>query len=223
MTLSRLLSVATTAAALVLSGCCSLARGLCPVEQPARPYTRLTRDTPEEALDFLIEAFRDRRIADIYATLHPDFRESQHAGGFSLSEFTSAFEEYEQLFQDDAADFAAAERSPVQRSADGQYASIALRHGDMGAIVLFRRRDVAFARFDDDFVSSSTAFVQPLGSMLQFDDDGWLQPTQKVHFDGVRGISASDVVRLEYRREWLVYDLRDVRGVRFVERMRERL
>ncbi len=214
----RSLVVIVLAAALLLPGCCSLARAICPVEQPLVGDTRLTRDTPGEALDYLIAAFRDRRIADIYGSLHPDFR--ARYGDFSQAEFTSAFEEYEELFQADAETLRTAEREPTQFNAERTYGVIAVRNGEMSALVIFKRRDLAYVKLRDDFVPESQAVVPPLGAMIAI-DDGWVVPTQPIRFEGLEGVEPSAILRLEYRQEWLIQELRDVHGVRFLERIEE--
>lgn len=211
--------VVLLAALTTLPGCCSIVRALCPVEQPLVGDTRLTRDTPEEALDYLIAAFRDRRIRDIYDSLHPEFR--ARYGDFSQAEFTSAFEEYEDLFQQDAERMARAERSPTRSSPEGTHAAIAVRDGDMNALVVFRRRDVAYVKTRDDLVPESRALTPPLGSLIAIDEAGWVAPTQRVRFGELAGVDPSTILRLEYRQEWLVHELRDVRGVRFLERIEE--
>ena len=212
------LTLLMLAAALTLPGCCSIARALCPVEQPTVGDTRLTRDTPEESLDYLTAAFRDRRIKDIYDSLHPDFR-AQY-GDFSQAELTSAFEEYEDLFKEDAERLRTAERGATRYNPEGTFGVIALHDGDMSAIVIFKRRDVAYVKLRDDFVPESRAVTPPLGSFISI-DDGWVTPTQPVRFEGLTGVDPSAILRLEYRQEWLIHELRDVRGVRFLERIEE--
>lgn len=214
----RSLVVLVLAAATALPGCCSLARALCPVEPALVADTRLTRDTPEESLDYLVAAFRDRRIADIYDSLHPDFR--ARYGDFSLAEFTSAFEEYEDLFQEDAERLRTADRAPTQLNPEGTHAALAVRSGDMRGLILFRRRDIAYVKLRDDFVPESRAVTPPIGSIVAI-EDGWVRPTQPVRFEGLQGVDPSAILRLEYRQEWLVHELRDVQGVRFLERIEE--
>ena len=85
----KLLSVLLLSAALALPGCCGFARAFCPVSQATGP-ARLQRDSADEAVDYLVDAFRRRSVADIYQSLHPEFR-AQY-GSFSQAEFTSAFD-----------------------------------------------------------------------------------------------------------------------------------
>jgi len=108
----------------------------------------------------------------------------------------------------------------AQTSRDGTYAAIAVRNGAMSAVIWFKRRDVAYVKLDDDIVPESRAVIPPLGALIA-NEDGWVRPSQPVRFDGLSGVDPSSVVRLEYRREWLVYDLRDVQGVKFMERLEE--
>jgi hypothetical protein len=215
----KALLVVLLAAATTLPGCCSIARALCPVEQPLVGDTRLTRDTPAESLDYLVSAFRDRRIGDIYDSLHPDFR--ARYGDFSLAEFTSAFEEYEDLFQQDAEALRTAERATTRMNPERTHGAIAVRNDDMGAIVIFRRRDVAYVKLDDDFVSESRVLTPPIGTLVSVDADGWVVPMQPIRFEELGGVDPASIQRLEYRQEWLVHELRDVRGVRFLERIEE--
>ena len=209
------------ATALALPGCCSLARGLCPVEQALETNTLLTRDTPDEALDYLVEAFEDRRIADIYNSLHPDFRDAH--GGFSLAEFTSAFDEYEDLFRQDAGNLKNARRQAARYSVNGLLGGIRVDSADgtMGAIVVFKRVDKATVKRVGGRIPGSEAVIQPIGSMIQA-EDGLIMPTLPVKFAGMGDVDPHQIVRLEYRVEWLVYELRDVHGVRFVERLEDR-
>ncbi len=215
---SRALLGLALAVALGLPGCCSLARGLCPVEQALKENTRLTRDTPDESLDYLVEAFRDRRVADIYNSLHPDFRDRY--GGFSLAEFTSAFEEYEDLFREDAGNLGSAKREPAKYSVNGLLGGIQAASGDMRAILVFKRVDKAFVKRVGGRVRESEAPIQPIGSMLQA-EDGLIMPTLPVKFAGMSDAEPHQIVRLEYRVEWLLYELRDVHGIRFVERIED--
>ncbi len=205
---------------MALSGCCSLARAICPVEPPLTSDTRLTRDTPNEALDYLIAGIEDRRIADIFDCLHPDFI-ARH-GGFSLAEFTSAFDEFESSFAEDAKNLSAASRTQMRhwREGDRAFASIAVNNDGMSAVIVFQRRDIAFIKTTNDFVAESRAVIAPLEAFLR-NDEGRIVPRWPVRFDGMAAVAPDEIVRLEFRREWLVHELRDVIGVRLIERINE--
>jgi len=202
--------------ALGLTGCCSIARALCPVEQPRDGNTRLTRDTPEDSLDYLIAGIDDRRVADIFDSLHPDFIASY--GGFNLAEFTSAFDEFEDAFQADADALRTATRVETRLGPYG--ASIAVRGGALSGRIIFKRRDVAFVKTTNDFVPESRAVIAPLGTLIR-NEDGEIVVGQPVKFAGMDSIEPSEIVRLEYRQEWLIYELREVKGVQLVERINE--
>ena len=102
----------------------------------------------------------------------------------------------------------------------GDYVTIQVESGDMSGRIVFKRRDVAFVKTTNDFVPESKAVIPPLGSLIR-NADGSLSTTQPVAFPGMGAISPDEIVRLEYRREWLVYALRDVQGVNLVDRINE--
>ncbi len=197
-----------------LPGCCAL---FCRVPAP-EGAPRLHRDFPDEAVDFTVDAFRNRRIRDIYASLHPEFRERY--GSFSLGDFTAAFREYEDLFRQDAERFAKSDRSAVQYSRDGKFAGILLIEGDMSAELVFKNRPIANVRLDDEFVPESSAPIGSLAEVIQI-EDGYLFPRVPVAFDGLRGASPTSLARLEYHNDWLIWDIRNPRNVKFLERIEE--
>ena len=172
--------------------------------------------SPDEALDYLIAGVDDRRVADIFDCLHPEFIANH--GGFNLAEFTSAFDEFEADFQEDAENLRNADRSETRA---GDTVTIRVANGAMSGNIVFKRRDVAFVKTTNDFVPERRAVIPPLGSLIR-NADGDVTPTRPVRFDGMGAISPDEIVRLEYRREWLVYALRDVRGVNLVDRINER-
>ena len=81
---------------LALPGCCAI---FCTIETPESPPP-LTRDTPEEAVGYLVEALDSRRVREIYESLHPDLRKD--LGGFSLADFTTGFSQIEGDIEADA-------------------------------------------------------------------------------------------------------------------------
>lgn len=205
--------------AFALPGCCGFARAFCPVKAPDAP-PRLHRDTAEEAIDYLVDAFRRRDRADIYQSLHPDFR-AQY-GGFSQAEFTSAFDEYEHLFREDAEDFAQAQRTPTAKSANGVFQGVRLDSlsGQMTVLLVFKRTTRAYVKLDDDFVPESLGAVPSMGETLQI-EDGWVFLKEPVYFEGLSGVSPDQAVRLELHDDWLLHDVRNASGVRFIDRLRQ--
>jgi hypothetical protein len=215
----KLVSLLLLSAALALPGCCGFARAFCPVSQTKAPG-RLTRDSAEEALDFIVDAFRRRAVADIYQSLHPEFR-AQY-GGFSQAEFTSAFDEYEHLFREDAEEFANAKRTVTEKSTNGLFQGIRLdsTDGSMTALLVFKRETTTFIKLDDEFVPESQGTTSSTGEAMQI-EDGWVFLKEPVFFEGLTGVRPEQVRRFEIHDDWLLHDIRNDRGIKFKERLAE--
>ncbi len=200
-----------------LSGCCTLSRGFCPCPKCPPAGREIRRGTPNTALDFMTNAILTRRVADVYNSLHPEFR--ARFGGFSQSDFTTAFEYYEDDFTTDARRFARARREVLGMTADGSTVGIRIEDGEMSAVLYFRNQPMARIRLDDDFVPESNAVIPSLGEIIMIDGDN-VAPLP-VPFPGVTGADPWTVESLEYRNDWRLFDMKEARNIRFLDRLIE--
>jgi len=208
--------VALFGLAVALSSCCSLARLVCDIEAPPDPSPH-TRDTPQEAVDFLIEAFEESRISAIYESLHGDFIERW--GAFSASDFAVAFEEYEHLFEEDARSLRASNRSEIHLDDNGD-AYIRLQSGDTMAVLVFRNEPAYRVLTDDDDIGGTSGRLGSLEGSLAT-EGGDLSITRALPLNELVGLPANRIKRLEFHRDWLLYRVSDYEGIRFLERLEE--
>ncbi len=200
-----------------LGGCCAVAHILCPLEPPASP-ARLTRDTPDEAVEFLIEAMGERRVRELYDSLHPQL--VAEWGGFGVQDFRTAFLHYEDDFAEDAAVLASADRSAVEY--DGAEARMTLTAGDRRLTVHLRDAPSALVRVDDDFFGTVVE-TSALGREAPFRVDADRLHIQLTLPLPSEGIALESVTRVELRHDWQVVGWSDARNIRFLDRVREAL
>jgi hypothetical protein len=213
-------------AASVLSGCTMIAHAIWPCpEQP--PSSRLTRDTPDEAVDFLTDAFENRRVGDIYVSLHPQFvREN---GDFSQADFQLAYERWEEDFIADGRNMAEAERT--FRPLSGAEVVVELTNASTGAflpIVLVDRPKIRVVT-TNPFIApiegpvDMKALVRLADGRLALPADFALTSIENVRPATVAGLKSEDVVRVEFFHDWLVrsVDVARAKNVRFMDKIKE--
>ena len=189
---------ACLASAVPAAGCCSL---FCSVEAPESP-TVLTRDTPEEAVRYLVEALQGHRVRDIYESLHPELR--RELGGFSLADFTSGFSQIE----DDVDADARLLESATVRFVDFHpekpgVARVEVRAPGAGGMVALQNMPDVWVDFHSGRFPESRAVLADLGDALAF-EDGALVQRRPVPLAGTRSADMSQVRRVVYRNNWLV-------------------
>lgn len=209
--LSRL--VLLLAVALLLPGC--LCAVFCRTPAPESP-PRLTRDTPQEAVDFLVDSFENRRIQDIYTSLHPEFVESN--GDFSAGEFTALYNEYEADFLADASTLSVADRSQVAYGTSGQVAGITLAGGGARITLYFKNRPAYRVVLKDPDVGAipGTLISMTDAVAVQGDVVGVVQP---LSLQGIPGVRPGEVKRIELHDDWLLWAIQDPEGIRFLDRI----
>jgi hypothetical protein len=225
----RSLAASIVLSLLALPGCCGVARVVCAIEAPPSP-PKGTRDTPAAAVDFLIEAFRERRISDIYRSLHPDFRSD--CGGFSQAEFAAAYDRFEEDFDADARSLAASTRSPAGGDPGGPV-GVALRNEADGAEVTiwFVNEPRVRVVTKDDWVGTlegaidKAALVRLEGGRLGLPADLELATVCDVGPDALDRLRGGDVVRVEIHDDWLVRHVptETARNIRFLDKIKEHL
>jgi len=210
------LLVLLVAVALSLPGCCGLARMTCGIEPPPSP-PRLTRDTPHEAVDFLVDAFRNRRIQELYESLHSGFVAEN--GDFSASDFATGYERIEPELLADAEAIATAQRSDVVMR-DG-LAWIFVESGDRSVWLAFQNQPATLVKAEHGFLGRVELHgsVESLSASLEAGQDG-LVVTRPVPLEG-RSVDPASVLRVELHQDWLLRHVAEPRGIQFVDRMRE--
>lgn len=206
------------AAALPHTGCCALAVSWCDIEAPRSP-PRLTRDTPDGAIDYLVDAIERRAARDVYFSLHPDF--VKESGDFSLQEFLAGFERFEPEFRKDAAKLRGARRTQPRYSPDGAMCRIDLASGDASVSLVFRNRPVAEMTFDDPQVGELTSPELPrLDEVFTVDGDGLV--LQRALPLGGQGewIDLARLRRVAVHQDWLLYVVAQPRNIEFAERLK---
>lgn len=211
----RLGALVLAAAALCPAGCCSVAQVLCGIEAPRAPLAA-TRDAPLGSLDFLAEAFERRAITEIFESLHGDFV-SVH-GNFSASEFAAAYERYEDLFRSDAETLREADRTPVvMQNGD---AWVRVTRGATFAVLVFRnspRYRIHLKHPDVPWIEGRLADISSSISL----EGGVLRVVHPLGLEGYEGISPDLVKRVELYDDWLLADVPEWSGIRFLERLEE--
>lgn len=228
--MTRSIPATILAACLALPGCCAIAHLVCPCPAPTSP-TCLTRETPDAALDFLVDSFRNRRIGDIYATFHPSFvREN---GGFSQEEFSVAYEKFEQDFAADAESLSSAQRELRDATMPDGTAVVRARlvNAAAGAEVVLYLENRPKIR-----VVTSNVFLPPIegvvdkaslvrlsGGHLGLPEDFALTSIENVRPETVNGLTGKDVVRVEFADDWVVRLVPpgEAKGIRFLDKLKE--
>lgn len=218
--------VVLVAAALSTPGCTVLAHWIwpCPV---AVSLASGTRETPDAALDFLIAAFEDRRIGDIYDSFHPAFVAEE--GGFSQQDFALAYEKFEDDFAADAKVLASARRTPRERR--GGAAVVNLDDAASGAhvAIAFENRPKIRVVTTDEFVGPIEGVVD-MHALVRLEDGRLALPAtfdltslEGVEKETVAGLSTKDVVRVEFSDDWRVrsIDVEHARNIRFLDKLKE--
>ncbi len=222
------------------AGCCDLAHLVCPCPPPiVCPPGALTRDTPDHAVDFLIDAFRNRRVGDIYESFHPDFIHEN--GDFPASDFDVAYHRYEEDFTADALSLISATRAwlPPQHVRDretgadlGLLAFVKMVNLQTGAQVLFALKNRPKIR-----IVTTDRFVRTIGP-VPFDKEGLvrlenghlslpadfdLASIENMHRETFSGIKSSDVVSVEIADDWQVRFVPQdkARNIRFIDKLKE--
>jgi hypothetical protein len=212
---SRLGALVLATVALSPAGCCSIAQVMCGIEAPRAPL-EATRDAPEGSLDYLAQAFDRRAITEIYESLHADFVNSH--GGFSAAEFAAAYERYEDLFLSDAETLRLAERTPVVlRNGD---AWVRVTRGATFAVLVFRnapRYRIHLKHPDVPWIEGRLADISSSISL----EGGVLRVVRPLGLEGYEGIAPGLVKRVELFDDWLLADVPEWSGIRFLERLEE--
>jgi len=197
------------------AGCCSMARVMCGIEAPSSPAPT-TRDTPGDAVDFLTEALQNDRVAELYESLHPAFVADW--GGFTLTEFTYAYDRFEDLFAEDAAVFRDASRSAVQWR-DGD-AWIRLQNGDTTAVLVFRDVPAYTIHVDDPDLPAITGTFEDFAGSISL-SGGELRLERGLSLQSFGGLPVDRIERIEVHHDWLLVQVPTYHGIRFLERLEE--
>jgi hypothetical protein len=215
-------------AALAAPGCCALAQSFCAFPVPTSP-PRGNRDTPEAAVDYLVDAFRNRRIDDIYNSFHPEF--TQENGSFAEGDFAVAYSHYESDFAADAETMAAAARK-VTPSRDGAVL-VELTDAKSGGYLPIELEDRPRIRIVTKHPVIGTiegpvdfrALVKLENGRLTLPANFPLTSIENVSPATANALKSSDVVRVEISDDWLVrrIDAKRTRNIRFVDKIKEHL
>jgi hypothetical protein len=224
----RATHAAVVLAALMSGGCCHVVHWVCPCPVPRCPNPG-ARDTPDAVVDLLADAFRNRRIGDIYDTFHPAFVEQN--GGFTETEFSVAYEKWEDDFIADAETLASAKRT-VRPQANGSVL-VELESAETGAylpVLLENRPRIR--------VVTKNEFVPPIVGPVDLDalvrlKDGKLSLSSELDLKAIGGLSkeaaaeltSADVVSVELTDYWTVRDIDPERckNIRFLDKLKEYL
>lgn len=209
-----------------LPGCCAFVRLVCPQPPVAAP-PRLTRDSPLEAVDFVVDAFRRRSPGEVYASLHRDFVEE--TGGYSGTEFATAYDLYEAEFREDAERLSRAPRGTPATLPDG---SVRIDVGDEEAGITLTFVNVPSGRvvLADDVLPEIREALPPgpsgepvrLGSLAAVEGDS-LRIAVGAPLAGNGGfVDPRTVRRVEFHDDWLLRRVENARNIRFVDVLAER-
>ena len=223
----RATHAAVLLAALLTGGCCQFAHLVCPCPNPRCPAT--SRETPDAVVDLLVDAFRNRRIGDIYDSFHPAFVSEN--GDFSETEFSVAYGKWEDDFAADGETLAAAKRTvrppreglvlvELEDTASGAYLPLVLENRPRLRVVT-----------RNEFVPTIEAVVD-VHALVKL-KDGKLSLPPEVDLTKVAGLSpetaaqlkSEDVLRVEFTDYWTVRDIDPARcrNIRFLDKLKEYL
>jgi hypothetical protein len=223
----RATHAAVVLAALMTGGCCQFAHLVCPCTNPRCPAT--SRETPDAVVDLLVDAFRNRRIGDIYDSFHPAFVEQN--GGFSETEFSVAYGKWEADFAADAETLANAKRTV--RPPQGGRVLVEVENKDTGAYmpILLENRPRLRVFTRNEFVGTINAVVD-VHTLVKL-KDGKLSLPPELDLTKVAGLSpetaaqlkSEDVVRVEFTDFWMVREIDPARcrNIRFLDKIKEYL
>lgn len=211
----RPLLVALAASLLAAPGCCGIARAMCPSPPAATARTGITRDTPRDTIRYLVDAIKRNNASDIYATLHPRFVDA--SGGYSLSEFVSAYEYFRDEFQQDAARL---ERATI----DEPFERDGLRwwkvhDGDASVYLAFINLPRARVLLDDEYIPEIVSRVGKVSGAVAVDAaSDQLVVTALIPLQGQGSlVTESMIKRVEISNDWLVWDMREPQGIQFAD------
>lgn len=212
-------AVLLSLAAAPLGGCCAIARSLCGVPVPLSP-PRASRDSPAEAVDFLVDAIRRRAPGEVFASLDPDFVAAN--GGFSFGEFATGWDRLEQDFRDDAERLARAVKDPPEMQ--GAIAWVFVHDATASVRLAFRNRPAARVTLDDPELPEIAGVEMPDVSRLVSVEGDDLVVAARVPLHGHGGfVDPARVRRVEFHQDWLLVDIQEPRNIRFVDRMLEEM
>ena len=215
-------------AAFSASGCCALAQMACDFPVVKSP-PRGNRDTPEAAIDYLIDAFRNRDIDGIYRSFHPDF--TTENGSFSEQDFAIAYSHYESDFAADAETMAAATRKIPDTA--GDVVVVELTDAKTGAylpITLENRPRIQIVT-KNPFVGTIEGAVD-MHALVKLEDGRLTLPQnfpltsiENLSPEAAKALKSSDILRIEISDDWLVrgIDARQSKNIRFVDKIKEHL
>jgi hypothetical protein len=216
------------AIAFAAPGCCALAQMVCAFPVPKSP-PKGNRDTPEAAVAYLVDAFRDRRTNDIYGSFHPEF--TAENGAFSASDFSAAYFHYEADFAADAETMAAAECRVPQTA--GNTVVVELVDEKSGAYlpITFENRPRIQIVTTNQFVGTiegavdMRALVRLENGRLTLPQNFPLTSIENVSPEAAKALKSSDIVRVEISDDWLVraIDARRSKNIKFVDKIKEHL
>jgi hypothetical protein len=204
-------------AALTLPGC-PLVRFLVCRHEPDPAPLALTRDTPEKAVEYFVDALLRERTREMYESLHPDLVEE--LDGVSLSDFTGAYHATKEDFAADAALLDEAERSQV--TYEGRRAVVTLASGDAHITLILEDRPRSRIELEDDFFppgSHVDGTFDPDGA-LRVEGDALVVTTAIALPEGVAP-GPDAVKRVSLHHDWLLRSWRDAEGIQFLDRLRE--
>lgn len=220
------LAALLAAVTLTAPGCCWAFHAVCPCD-PAPSAWRMTRETPDAALDYLVESFKSRRKADIYDTFHPDFRHEN--GDFTQEQFAVAFDRFEADFAADARSMEHATR--VFRTLPNGDVLAELTNQGTGAYfaLVLANRPQMIVLTKDPFVGEIKGPVDKRGLVrlrdgrLGLPSDFPLSSLGSYEEQTLRGVTAEDILRVEITDSWLVrsIDTEHSRGIRFLDKIKE--
>lgn len=215
-------------AAFATPGCCAIAQMTCGFPVPKSP-PRGNRDTPEAAVDYLVDAFKNRRIDDIYNSFHPSF--TAENGSFTEQDFAVAYSHYEADFLADAETMAAAGRKIPETT--GSTVLVELTDASTGAYlpIAFENRPRIRIVTKHPVIGTlegavdMRALVKLEKGRLALPANFALTSIENVSPEAANALKSSDVVRVEISDDWLVraIDPSQSRNIRFVDKIKEHL
>jgi hypothetical protein len=208
-------SLTLVAAALGISGCCSIAQLACGFDAP-EAAVRETRDTPEQTINYVIGAVSVRDVTSIFETLHPQFVERY--GGWTASDFAVGFDRYEDEFVDLAALLKEAQRTAVVWE-DGD-AYIRVQNGESHAVLVFRNAPRYRIHLKDEELPFIEGPLTDVAGSIHM-EGGKLTVTRALELRGYEGIPPQLVKRVEMFDDWLLLDVPQYEGIAFMELMEE--